>query len=90
MVRFNEASFTVEVKTGSNPAELWLKTIDDMIDMLQSEDEDFQTNRHNYLELIRSMMPDVETAKKMCETQKNSTSEQDRTTKDLRKHRIGA
>ena len=39
--------------------------MDQMIDMLQSEDEDFLKKRYNYLELLRNLVPDFNTARKM-------------------------
>lgn len=65
MVTFSEDGFTIEVKTGINPTDAWLDTHDEMIDMLQSEDKEMHENRFRYLELIRSMMPNKQTAKKM-------------------------
>jgi exonuclease VII small subunit len=57
----------IEVETGTNPIEDWLKTQDDIIDLLQSQDMtlDSSNNHYNALELLRSMMPDYETAEKM-------------------------
>ena len=64
-VSFKPKSFTVEVKTNANPVESWLETQDELVDLLQSEPDEMHANRFHYLELLRNMMPDVETAKKM-------------------------
>ena len=64
-VTFKPESFIVEVKTNSNPVESWLETQDELIDLLQSEDEEMHLDRFHCLEIIRNMMPDVETARKM-------------------------
>ena len=66
-VKFTETSFIIEVETGTNPIEAWLETHDQMCDLLQSENEQMLGYRYHYLELLRSMMPDWKTAKKMCE-----------------------
>jgi hypothetical protein len=68
MVRFNKKGFVIEVDTGGNPIEEWLATHEEMIDVLQSEKEgDVSPIRMHYLELLRQMMPDYHTAKKMAE-----------------------
>lgn len=66
-VKFNADGFTVEVKTNANSVENWLKTQDELVDMLQSENDEMHAIRFHYLELLRNMMPDLETAKKMME-----------------------
>ena len=65
MVTFKKDSFVVEVKTHGDPIEDWLKTINEMIDVLQAEDEQMSERRYRYLELMKELMPDWETAKKM-------------------------
>ena len=67
MVVFNKESFTIEVHVGSDPIEEWLRTHDDLIDLLQSANPDMTTGKTYYhlLELLRQMMHDRETAKKM-------------------------
>lgn len=64
-VSFKPKSFVVEVQTNANPVESWLETQDELVDLLQSESEEMHLTRFHYLELLRNMMPDVETAKKM-------------------------
>ena len=64
-VTFKKEGFTIEVKTGTNPIESWIETHDELLDALQSEEEGMHVIRTRYIELLRSMMPDVETAKKM-------------------------
>ena len=64
-VTFKPGSFIVEVKTNADPVESWLETQDDLVDLLQSENEEMHLDRFHYLELLRNMMPDIETAKKM-------------------------
>lgn len=65
MVKFTEESFIVEVKCGSDPISNWLSTYDDLIDCLQSEDDDMRANRYHYLELLRNLVPDWDDAKNM-------------------------
>jgi hypothetical protein len=55
----------IEVETASSPVEYWLETQDELLDALQSEAPELHTNRFHYIELLRSMLPDLETAKKM-------------------------
>lgn len=64
-VTFNEKSFTIEVETGISPIEYWLETQGQLIDMLQSENEEMRPNRYHYLELLRSMQPSIEQAERM-------------------------
>jgi len=64
-IKFGLNSYTVEVETAGNPVENWLNAQSDMIDLLQCESPEMQQNRFYYLELLRSLQPDLETAKKM-------------------------
>lgn len=64
MVRFTEKGFTIEVETNSAVSE-WLETHDGLINLLQCQDSDQLSTNFHVLELIRSMMPDYETARKM-------------------------
>ncbi|OFX62687.1 MAG: hypothetical protein A2066_18815 [Bacteroidetes bacterium GWB2_41_8] len=65
MVTFQNDSFTIEVKTVTNPIETWLETHNQLIDVLQLQDSEQLTNNFHVLELIREMMPDRQTAKRM-------------------------
>ena len=67
-VKFNKDSFTIEVETVAGPIESWLETQSELLDALQSEEEDMHVNRIHYLNLLRCMMPDLETAKRMLIT----------------------
>lgn len=64
-VKFHDDSFTIEVKTCTNPIENWLETHDGLINLLQCQDSEQLSNNFHVLELIREMMPDYETARKM-------------------------
>lgn len=64
-VTFKKEGFTIEVKTGVDPIKDWIETHDELLDALQSEEEEMHIIRPHYLELLRSMMPDPDTAKKM-------------------------
>lgn len=64
-VTFAKGSFTIEVKECHNPVESWLEMHSEMIDLLQSENIDMHSNRYAYLELLRNMLPDEATARKM-------------------------
>jgi len=66
-VKFNTDGFTVEVKTNASPIESWLETQDELVELLQSESDEMRANHFHYLQLLRNMMPDLETAKKMME-----------------------
>lgn len=65
MVTFNEKSFTITVETQIDPIEDWIATHNEMVDALQSEDDDMHEKRFHYLELLRALLPDWETAKRM-------------------------
>lgn len=73
MVRFEKGKFTIEVKTGPDPIEAWLKTIDELVDLLQSEDEEMSAYRFHLLDLMRSMMPDIKTAGLMTSSLKKDS-----------------
>lgn len=66
-LEFKKQSFVIEVPTGGNPIEDWLNTHDELIDVLQCADTDLTVGRRFdcVLELLRCMMPDVDTARKM-------------------------
>lgn len=65
MVTFNENGFTVSVNTNGNPIENWLNTHNELVEALQHEDEDMLSKRVHYLELLRNLVPDYETAKRL-------------------------
>lgn len=65
MITFKERSFVVEVPTLGDPIEEWLTLVNEMIDVLQSENEDMHSNRYQYLNMVKELLPDWETAKKM-------------------------
>lgn len=62
---FNHDSFEIKVKTGHDPVESWLDMQNEMIDVLKSEDEQLNRKRPHILELLRNMLPDLDTARKM-------------------------
>jgi len=66
-VQFHEKDFTITVPVIMNPVEIWLETTDELINVLKSEDPDLNdgNSRRKVLEVLRNMMPDLETAKKM-------------------------
>jgi|GEM_PF-1497303 len=64
-VTFKPESFIVEVKTGTSPIESWMETQHQLIDVLEQDEGISKSERIHYLELLRNMMPDEETAKKM-------------------------
>jgi len=66
-VQFHEKGFAINVFTNMNPAETWLETTEELIDILKSSNPDLSEsiNHRNVLEVLRSMMPDLEMVKKM-------------------------
>jgi hypothetical protein len=65
MVTFNENGFTVSVPTNGSPVENWLNTHNELVEALQHEDDSMITKRMHYLELLRNLMPDFETAQRL-------------------------
>ena len=79
MVTFSDTGFTIEVETGTNPIDAWMDTHSEMVDCLQSEEDDKHAYRYHYLELLRNMLPDYDTAlrlmhPKLCERIKQENS----------------
>ena len=64
-VIFQPDSYSIEIKTSVSPAEHWLETQREMLDLLQCEDERVISKRCYYIELLQNMLPDLETAEKM-------------------------
>ena len=64
-VKFNEDGFTIEVQGFGNPIESWLETQNELLDALQMEGEAMLSHRYYFIELLRSMQPDEETASRM-------------------------
>ncbi|MCX7099940.1 MAG: hypothetical protein NTX38_00200, partial [Methylobacter sp.] len=64
-VSFKNHGFTIDVATGGNPIESWLETQHDLLTVLQSEDENTLSKHSHTLELLRNLLPDIETAQKM-------------------------
>lgn len=68
MVQFNETSFSIEVETGTLPAENYVATVNDIIDLLQDSGSSELRGDKNYyylLELLRAMTPDEKQVKKL-------------------------
>lgn len=67
MVTFNNDSFSIEVKTGTFPIENWLLLHKQLTFMVQSSmgDENLVEQPWMVLELLSSMLPDIQTAEKM-------------------------
>lgn len=66
MVTFKENSFTIEISIGTDPIETWLETHDQLLALLGNVDNDLREDNYYYVvELLRQIMPDWETAKKM-------------------------
>jgi len=66
-VTFNKDNFTISIPTVINPAEDWLETTNDLLDVLQCSDPELSGgNKHvKVLQVLKHMMPDLDTAKKM-------------------------
>lgn len=65
MVTKTETGFTIHVKTGSHPANDYVETVNGLVNVLQSQDEDMLQRNYHLLELLREMLPDYEQAKAM-------------------------
>lgn len=68
MVQFNENSYTITVKTGTNPGENWQQTIDELLEMQQCLNPEMVGDKIFYyaFDLIRNMLPDIDLAIKMA------------------------
>lgn len=66
-VEFNDKSFSITIYTGMNPIEEWLELHNELTDVLSMLDmvSISMPTPYRVLELIKEMMPDVDTAKKM-------------------------
>ena len=66
-VKFNDDNFTISIPTGMNPAEDWLETHKELVDVLQCSDPELSGGNHHgkVLEVLKHMMPDLDTVKKM-------------------------
>ena len=65
MVQFEKASFVIRIDTGTNPVEDWLLLHDELLSLLSSQDKNMMCLNPCVLGLLRDMMPDYETAKRM-------------------------
>ncbi|MBL7973063.1 MAG: hypothetical protein JNL03_16210 [Prolixibacteraceae bacterium] len=64
MVRFEGNKMIIEYET-SSPTEHWLNMVNELNDLLASQDKDMTQNRYWTHELLQQMMPDFDTAKMM-------------------------
>ena len=62
MIRFTHNSYIVEVKTACNPAEDYTETMGELIDLMQSEDDEMSKRRFFLLSLLRAMLPTYDQA----------------------------
>lgn len=67
MVIFKDKSFTIQVKTASNPIEDWIEMHNELCDLLQNTNPDMMVGRNYFwvYQLLREMMPDITTVRKM-------------------------
>lgn len=65
MVTFTKESFIIEVKTGITPHEHYIETANDIINVMQGKDPDFEHSTYYLLELLRQMLPNEEQARAM-------------------------
>lgn len=65
MVTKTEKGFSIHVNTGSHPANDYVETMNGLINVLQSQDEDMLQKNYHLLELLREMLPDYDQAKAM-------------------------
>ena len=67
MVTFNDKSFSIEVETGTFPADNYKLTVDEIISVLQATSAEMrgEDNYYYLLELLRAMMPDETQLKKL-------------------------
>jgi hypothetical protein len=69
MVRFNEESFTIEVRTGGNPVEDWMCLHVSLCDIIRSVRSDTMADETFWatIELLQSLQPEWEVARKMTD-----------------------
>jgi len=71
MVKFNEKGYSIEVDTALSPHENYIETMEELIDLFQSEAEDMRANRFYSMELLKAMLPSREQAKAMASLDEN-------------------
>lgn len=71
MVKFNEDGYCIEVNTAINAHEDYIETMEELIDLFQSEADDKRANRFYSLELLKAMLPNLEQAKAMASLDEN-------------------
>ena len=64
-VTFTERSFIIEVETPDSPIEEWLKTHEQLLDILQCVEPGMRGDQYCYLNLLSSMQPSIEFANRM-------------------------
>jgi len=65
MIEFKEKSFTVEVKTATNPVPVYVETLQNMVDLLQYQNPGEQRENYHMFELLREMLPSEKQARAM-------------------------
>lgn len=71
MVKFNENGYCIEVNTAINAHEDYIETMEELIDLFQSEAEDMRRSRFFSMELLKAMLPSLEQAKAMASLDEN-------------------
>lgn len=66
MVKFSKKGFSIEVSTQIHPHEDYIETMEELIDLFQSQSDDMRTNRFYTTELLKAMLPSLEQAKAMA------------------------
>ena len=70
MITFEKNKMVIELPTDGCPIEEWLQTHTDMVELLQAEEVQMHQRRWHYLELLKHLVPDWNTAQKMIECKK--------------------
>lgn len=65
MITFTKNSYIIEVELPCTPEENYANMVDELLTMLQRQSEDNTENYFFVLELIKAMMPDLKSLKKI-------------------------
>lgn len=67
MVQITDNGFTIEVETTLGATDQYLSLVQEMLDLLQSEDEHKRKERYYVIDLIKEMLPkDQNELKALC------------------------
>jgi len=65
MITKTEKGFAIHVSTGSHPANDYVETVNNIVEVLQGQNSDLSNENYHLFQLLQEMLPNFEQARAM-------------------------